>query len=512
MTTADDSGRVSAYIEEHWARHLEEVRTFVRQPSISADGTGMAECARSIVGWIERLGGTGEVVETKGWPVVWGKVDAGAPHTLLLYGMYDVQPVVGETWLVDDPFGGEILVPPFAPDLGECLVNRGVTNQKGPLVNTFLALEALKNTLGTLPLNLVFMIEGEEEMGSKHLPDFVAENRDRLQADAAFFGFFSQDRDGKVLMYLGVKGILFMEFTARGGDWGGPTTRAVHGSNAVWYGNPAWRLAHALSSMFTPDQKHVLIDGFYDEVEPADAHDESLLAALAPTLDPAARLRADEVQRFKYDLDGVPLLRKYLYQPTLNIDGIVGGHWQEGTKTIIPHEAKAKVDIRMVRNMTPQQTFERVRAHLDRHGYGDVQVEILDTYKWAKTRVDDPPVQALIETYRHMGHEPEIWPHLAGSAPFYLFTDVLNIPVAMGGLGHGARQHSPNEYATVDGMKAFEQSLAHYFLTLADTLAARNTPPELAPADSDSDSDGGKGDKRKRRKDAKDAKKGKKKD
>jgi len=470
VTETATAEQVGAYIDAHWEQHLNEIRAFVRQPSISADGTGMANCAQMIVRWIERLGGTGEVVPTSGWPVVWGKVDVGAPHTLLLYGMYDVQPILGETWLVDDPFGGEIIVPPFAPELGECLVNRGVTNQKGPLVNTLLALEALKNTLGTLPMNLVFMIEGEEELGSRHLPEFVAANRERLQADAAFFGFFSQDRDGKVLMYLGVKGILFMEFTARGGDWGGPTTRAVHGSNAVWYGNPAWRLTHALASMITPDQKHILIDGFYDEVEPANTHDEELLAALAPTLDPAARLQSDDVRRFKYDLDGVPLLRKYLYQPTLNIDGIVGGHWQEGTKTIIPHEARAKVDVRMVPNMTPEETFARIRAHLDRHGFHDIDVHIHDTYKWAKTRVTDPPVQALIETYRQFGYEPEIWPHLAGSAPFYLFTDELHIPVAMGGLGHGARQHSPNEYATVDGMRAFEKHFAQYVLNLADTL------------------------------------------
>jgi acetylornithine deacetylase/succinyl-diaminopimelate desuccinylase-like protein len=469
------NGKVHAYIDEHWDEHLDAVRDFVRQPSISADGTGMAECARMLVRWIERLGGTGEVVPTEGWPVVYGRIDAGARHTILLYGMYDVQPVLGETWVVGDPFGGEIMVPPFAPELGPCLINRGVMNQKGPLVNTLLALEALKKVNGTLPLNVIFMVEGEEEMGSKHLPDFVAANRDRLKADAAFFAFLSQDMNGKVLSYLGVKGILFMEFTARGGEWGGPTVRAVHGSNAVWYGNPAWRLAHALSSMITTDQKHILIDGFYDEVEPADAHDEALLAALAPTLDPDEQLQSDDVRRFKYDLDGVPLLRKYLYQPTLNIDGIVGGHWQEGTKTIIPHEAKAKMDVRMVRNMDPARTFERIRAHLDTHGFADIEVEILDSYKWSKTRLDDAPVGAMVDTYRQFGHEPEIWPHLAGSAPFYLFTDKdwLNIPVAMGGLGHGGRVHSPNEYATVQGLKESQQWIAAYFLNLADALAEK---------------------------------------
>ncbi len=465
-----DASRVTEYINTHWEEHLDAVRAFVRQPSISADGTGMADCTWMLVRWIERLGGTGEIYPTQGWPVVYGRIDVGAPRTILLYGMYDVQPVLGEQWIVDDPFGGEIVTPPFAPELGPCIVNRGVMNQKGPLVNTLLALEALQKTYGTLPMNVIFMVEGEEEMGSKHLPDFVRANRERLQADCAFFAFLSQDLHGKVLSYLGVKGILFMEFTARGGDWGGPTVRAVHGSNAVWYGNPAWRLTHALASMITEDQKHILVDGFYDEVEPADAHDEALLAGLAPTLEPDERLKGDEVRRFKYDLTGVELLRKYLYQPTLNIDGIVGGHWQEGTKTIIPHEAKAKVDVRMVRNMTPERTFERIRAHLDRHGFSDIEVEILDAYKWAKTRIDDLPVKAMMETYAQFGSTPEVWPHLAGSAPFYLFTDAdwLNIPVVMGGLGHGGRVHSPNEYATVQGMKDAQQWIAAYLLNLAE--------------------------------------------
>ncbi len=465
--------RARAHIDATWDASLEAVRAFVRQPSISADGTGMAECAALVAAWIERLGGSAEIVPTRGWPVVYGRIDADAPHTVLLYGMYDVQPVLGESWLTADPFGGEITTLPWAPELGPCIVNRGVMNQKGPLVNTFLALEALLATNGRLPLNVVFMVEGEEEMGSRHLPEFVAENRERLGADCAFFAFLGQDASGHVVTHLGVKGLLFMELTARGGEWGGPTTRAVHGSNAVWYGSPVWRLVHALASLVTEDQKHVLVDGFYDELEPADAHDEALLAALAPTFDAANNLRMDEVRRFKYDLDGVDLLRKYLYQPTCNIDGIVGGHWQEGTKTIVPHQASAKIDVRMPPRMDLERTFRRIRAHLDRRGFDDVALELLQGYPWARCRVDDPPVRTLLDTYRQMGLEPEVRPHLAGSAPFYLFTDVLGIPFAMGGLGHGGRVHSPNEYATVAGMRDCQRYIATYLVNLADALAAR---------------------------------------
>jgi acetylornithine deacetylase/succinyl-diaminopimelate desuccinylase-like protein len=177
------------------------------------------------------------------------------------------------------------------------------------------------------------------------------------------------------------------------------------------------------------------------------------------------------VRRFKYDLDGADLLRRYLYQPTLNIDGIVSGHIAEGTKTIIPHEARAKVDVRMVPRMVPARVIGLIRDHLDRHGYEDIELAVEDTYKWSKSRIDDPPVRALMRTYREMGHEPEIWPHLAGSAPFYLFTDVLKIPVVLGGLGHGGRVHSPNEYATVDGLRDHERSIARFIYRLAEELA-----------------------------------------
>lgn len=455
------------HIDEHFEAHLARVQDFVRQPSISADGTGMAETAERVAGMIREAGGEAEIVPTPGYPVVYGEIDAGAPRTLLVYGMYDVQPVVGERWSVSDPFGGEIV---DLPEFGPCLVSRGVFNTKGPLAGFFNVLEAFRAAGLPYPVNLKFMVEGEEELGSRNLPGFVERHRDRLQADFAYFPFYSQDRTGKVVMYLGVKGILFMEFIARGGDWGGPTTRGVHGSNAVWFHSPAWALVHALASMLTPDQKHVLIDGFYDEVAPPSAEDEELLARLAETFRPETQLEANDVRRFKYDLQGVDLLRKYLYQPSLNINGIISGHTEAGTKTLLPHEARAKVDIRMVPDQRPERMLQRVRDHLARHGFADrIEVVAEEGYPPAKVGLsDNPAAQALLQTYRDLGFEPEIWPHLAGSAPFYLFTEVLGVPTALGGLGHGGRAHSPDEYATVGGMRLFEKSVALFLARLAE--------------------------------------------
>ncbi len=456
------------HIDQHFEDHLDRTRALLRQPSISADGTGMQETADMLVRWIQELGGTARKVETPMHPAVVGHLDAGQPYTMLFYGMYDVQPVLGETWMVD-PFGGEIV---DLPGLGPSIVNRGAMNQKGPLASLFNVLHSMKDATGTLPVNVKFLIEGEEELGSRNLPEVVERCREELTADACFFPFLAQTQSGKVITYLGVKGILFMEFVLRGGDWGGATDRAVHGSNAVWFHSATWRLLHALTSMITPDQKHILVDGFYDDIIPPSQEDETLLLKLVETFDPADDLAKNDVKRFKYDLTGVDLVRKYLYQPTLNIDGIISGHTAEGTKTIIPHEARAKVDVRMVPNMTPERVIQLLRAHLDRHGYSDVEIHVEDAYKWSKTSVSSAPARAIMDTYRGLGHEPEIWPHLAGSAPFYLFTDVLDIPVVLGGLGHGGRVHSPNEYATVAGLKDHEKSIAVFMYRLAEELKA----------------------------------------
>jgi acetylornithine deacetylase/succinyl-diaminopimelate desuccinylase-like protein len=182
--------RVLDHIDEHWPGHLAATRAFVRQPSISADGTGMVEMAAKVRDQIIALGGIAEIIPTAMHPVVWGRIDAGKPRTLLYYGMYDVQPVVGEErdWIID-PFGGEIRE---LPGLGECLVNRGITNQKGSMIGFFNVLEAIRAAGDELPVNIVFLIEGEEELGARNLPEFVREHKERLKADAAFFSMYNQ--------------------------------------------------------------------------------------------------------------------------------------------------------------------------------------------------------------------------------------------------------------------------------------------------------------------------------
>jgi acetylornithine deacetylase/succinyl-diaminopimelate desuccinylase-like protein len=457
--------RLFAHLESHFDHHLDRVRAYVREPSISGEpqSRGMQATAELVRDSIRELGGTAELVPTPGWPVVYGAVEEGRPKTLLLYGMYDVQPVEGEDWMVP-PFNGDVV---DLPEFGPSMVARGVYNTKGPLAGLFNVLESIKTVSGRLPVNVKFVVEGEEELGSRNLPHFINAYRDRLGADATYFPFYCQDRHGRPKVWLGVKGIQYFEVAVRGGAWGGPRTRGVHGSNAVWVGNPGWRLLHALSTMMD-DQEQIKIEGFYDDVAPPSAEDEDLLTKLAPTFDRATELWMWDADRFKYDGSNLELLRRYLYDPTLNIDGIWGGYTGPGMKTLLPHEVRVKMDVRMVPNMEPERVRERIRAHLRRLGRDDFEVHFYEGYPPAKTSVREPVVQALIETFRAMGHEPEVWPHLAGSAPFYLFRRELNQPFATGGLGHGGRPHSPNEYATVAGMRLFEQSVARFLYAFAE--------------------------------------------
>lgn len=467
---------IHAHIDARFDAHLEATRAFVRQPSISADGTGMREMAELCAQKIRALGGQAEIVATSGYPVIWGRIAGQGSRTLLVYSMYDVQPVTGERWSVADPFGAEIR---DLPGFGPCVVSRGIFNSKGPLVNLFNALESIIEVEGILPVSIIFMIEGEEELGSRHLPEFVAAHRDRLDADAAFFPMYSQDPTGRAMNYLGVKGLVFLELIARGGPQGGPRTRAIHSSNAVWIHSPAWWLIHALSSMLSPDQQRVTIDGFYDDVAQPEGDEARLLEALRDGFDATVALRLHDAARYKYDLDGLALIREYLYQPSLNVDGFITGDVGPGTKTVLPHEARAKIDIRLVPRMDPERVIAQVHEHLRRAGYEMIEIKAHQHFPWAQVRLDAPPVQALLRTYAVLNIPVETRPRIAASAPLYVFTTMLNMPISIGGPGHGGRAHSPDEYATIEGMRQFEKGVATFLAELTAALGSHRTSHEL---------------------------------
>ncbi|MGE5580177.1 MAG: M20/M25/M40 family metallo-hydrolase [Bacillota bacterium] len=462
-----DRKRIFDVLTTEFDRDLNWVRDFLKQPSISYTGEGITETAGMVKAWIEELGGTAELVKVPGGfhPVVYGKIDVGAPHTLMIYGMYDVMPADEPGW-VSPPFAAEIR---DWDGLGPCVINRGAVNSKGPLAGFFASLRAIKQVEGQLPLNFQFVIEGEEEYGSRSLPKFFEMRLDELKkCEAVLFPFFGCDKQGMSGIRLGTKGLLYFELTCRGGDWGGPVERGVHGSNNVWVASPVWRLVNALSTMVDKDQR-ITVDGLMDDVRKPTAEDIELCEALAKSPDAGRELEANNARKFKWDLRGTDLYLQAQTQPQLNIDGIFGGYTGPGTKTLLPHEVTVKMDVRMVPNMDPDKVVAAIRNHLDKRGYSDIQMKVINKYPWSKVSVKEPIVQALLGACKELGNEPAVYPLNIGSAPFYLFDRVLGIPYVFGGLGHGSRQHSSNEYFVVKGLLEFEKSMV---LTIANYLEA----------------------------------------
>ncbi|MEM2988093.1 MAG: M20/M25/M40 family metallo-hydrolase [Candidatus Bathyarchaeia archaeon] len=473
--------KVFKYIEDHFEEHLGRLQELVRQPSISAENLGIRECANLVKDYLKRLGCKDvRLVETSGNPVVYGYYDAGADKTVIIYMMYDTQPVDEPGWTVPPLEGRIVEMPPF----GKCLVARGAINTKGELAAFLNACESITAVGEEIPLNLIFVAEGEEELGSRHLPEFIKAYLSILKkADAVFFPTADQDEKGKVQMALGVKGIVYFELELDGKSWGyGPTEFDIHGRNKAWVDSPALRMIQALSTFTSKDGNKVLVEGFYDNVAPPSPEDMELIEKLEKTFDEETVKKEMKVERFINDVHGREALLKYLYSPTLNIDGIWSGYTGPGTKTVLPHKITVKIDVRLVPNMTVEEVIPKIRRHLDKHGFNEIKiVQLEEGYGWAKTSVREPAAQAVIKTYREFGYEPEIWPHMAGSAPFCMFNrEPLNLPFVEGGIGHGGRAHAPNEYIVVGeggptgGLITLEKS----YVAIIDTFSKMLLKPK----------------------------------
>lgn len=439
------------HIEQNIDRHISRLQELVRQPSISAENLGIKECAELVRSYFDEIGcQETKIVPTSGHPVAYGNYDAGADKTIIVYLMYDTQPVDEPGWTVP-PLEGRII---DLPDLGKCLVARGIWNTKGELAAFINACTSIKETGQIPPVNLVFVAEGEEELGSRHLPEFINKYASELsKADAVFFPWASQNQKGKLILYLGVKGIVYFELELSGAEWGyGPTEFDIHGSNKAWVDSPALRMVQALSTMTSRDGNTVTIDGFYENVAPPSEEDLALLGKLQYSFEEEPAKESMKVRRLIGDTHGIEVLKKYLYSPTLNIDGIWSGYTGPGTKTVLPWKITVKMDVRLVPNMNVEEILPKIRQHLDRHGFREIKLRNLEEgYGWAKTSAKSAASKALIASFREFDYEPEVWPHLAGSAPFCMFNrEPLNLPFVAGGLGHGGRAHAPNEYLVIE--------------------------------------------------------------
>jgi acetylornithine deacetylase/succinyl-diaminopimelate desuccinylase-like protein len=431
--------------------HLPRTQAFLRQPGISSEGVGLVESAGWLKEYLQELGAQVEFHGAAQAPIVLARFDLGRPKTLLVYSMYDVQPVAGQEWL-SPPFAAEIH---HLPGIGRSVIARGACNSKGPLASFLNALQAMQQA-DRIPVNLVLTIEGEEEIGSPGLPAFYAEHKSLLKADAGFEPFWAEYGTDvtRPTISLGSKGLVVLELACRGGDWGGPAEHPVHSSVGAWLGSPAWRLIQAIGTLASADESATIFD---QDAAPPAPEDERLLAELAASFDEARTLALMGARRFKHPLHGADLLRKYLFSPSLHARLV-----EQGAEDVLPAEARAHLTVRLPPGIEARQTAAGLRRHFAAHGFGDIAVSILADYPASRTDLHSEVFQAMLAAYRHHGYEPQVLPLMASASPYYLFSQVLGIPYVWGGLGRAGGSHVPNEFATLEGLKLFEKSIATF--------------------------------------------------
>jgi acetylornithine deacetylase/succinyl-diaminopimelate desuccinylase-like protein len=444
---------VLAYIDRHLDQTIARLQAFCRQPSIAAQGVGMAEMAEMVHGTLLEAGAQVEVVATARYPVVVGRFGGFGTKTLMFYNHYDVQPPEPlDLWES----------PPFAAEIRDGhLYARGAADNKGNLVARLAAVEAWQAVRGELPLNVLFVVEGEEEIGSPNLGRFAEENADKLRADGCIWESGYKDTKGRLEILLGVKGILAVDLRVR------TANRDLHSANAAIVESPAWRLIWALGSLKGPDE-WIRIPGFYDDVRPPDERDRAMLAAW--DFDEAGQLAEIGMERFVLGLSGEAAKEKLLFQPTCNVCGFHTGYGGPGVKTVLPAEASAKLDFRLVPEQDPYDLLEKLRAHLDAQGFADIEILAEGPEFPARTDPGDPLVGAVVEAARQAyGAEPVVKPLMAATGPMYELCQRWGLPAAGAGIGWaGSRGHSPNENIRLDDLR---QGIKHIALIMSEFSA-----------------------------------------
>ncbi|MFO8037035.1 MAG: M20/M25/M40 family metallo-hydrolase [Anaerolineales bacterium] len=428
---------IDSYLETHIDQSLTELKRFAAQPSVAAQGWGMEEAAHLVALMLEGRKFDVEIKETEGFPVVLGERKGRSDKTLLIYNHYDVQPPEPlELW--DSP--------PFEPEERDGKVyGRGISDDKGHFVSRLFAIDALLEEGGELPCNIKFIVEGEEEIGSVHLPDFIKKHKDLLAADACIWEFGGVDYRDVPLLYLGLRGICYVELSVT------TASQDVHsGTGGSIFPNAAWRLTWALASL-KDENENIQLPGFYDPIIPPTRRDRELMAALPPIID-------EYKERYGVDhflrgiSDETELRMNAVFEPTCTICGLTSGYQGQGSKTVLPAQASAKVDFRLVPEQTPPQVLEQLRTHLDEKGFEDVEIEFLGGGPPARTDPDHPFVDLVVEASKGIYHSPmELVPMVGGSGPNYAFVHTLDLPVVTAGLSYpGTNAHAPNENVRID--------------------------------------------------------------
>jgi acetylornithine deacetylase/succinyl-diaminopimelate desuccinylase-like protein len=443
-----DLAAIDRHIEENLEASLAELSALCAQPSISAQGIGIEECATLVGHMLETRGFSVQIEKTAGNPIVYAEAPGASEKTMLFYNHYDVQPPE-PLHLWDSP--------PFTPIIRDGkLFARGVSDDKGHIQCRFAALDAIKAVTGGYPCRVKFVIEGEEETSSASLPPYVQRNAEKLKADGCLWEFGMVDDQGRPVVVLGLRGICYVEMSVK------VMEIDAHSGYGSVLPNAAWRLIWALNTL--KDAGHnILIEGFYENVRPIDARTAALVAAM-PEDAPDVAKGHGLIAPFIKGVTGGPAFRQQqVLEPSLTICGLTAGYQGPKSKTVIPAQASAKADFRLVPDQTPQEILQKLRKHMAAKGFADVQVEFLGGESPARTDPDHPLVKIAVETARKVyGKEPVVAPSSGASGPNHVFIEALHVPIVTAGLAYpGSQIHAPNENIMIEHFVKAAQHTAH---------------------------------------------------
>jgi len=462
---SDELKEIFAHIDEHIDDHVINLQRWVQQPSISNTGEGIQESAYMVKGFFDQLGCQRSQVYDVGitdWgqqgnPVVYANCDEGAQTTMVVYWMYDTMPITQPDLWKAPPFEARLVEqPPFS----KVLIGRGANNSKGRQMAFFNTMMSIKAVRGTLPLNVIFVAEGDEERMSIGYRKFVRDHPELFEGADVMWGGGNSE------------GSVFVELITTGENWGrGPTYSNIHGGRKRQVDAPAWRHIRMLATLVDETGNRVMIDGFYDNIEPLTQAEEAALRAAAEGMDLDVAAKNLGVARFISD-DPYEVLKMASAGQSMNLDGIWGGNMFEGgSGAILPNRIVSKHNFRYVPNQDGMDIVAKLRAHLDKHGYEDVEINVVGDVPWARMDENNPLAAAAREMRDIFGvdaEEPvEHETILGGYWPAYLFAgDVYDIPIASGYVGRGGNSHAANEYFVIEGagdtygMAGMEKSIA----------------------------------------------------
>ena len=466
-----DRARIAAAVETGKAASVARIQDWIKHPGIAAEKWQMDTACDYTMGLLRDAGfQMVKKMPTDGEPGIFATLDAGAKRTMGIYFMYDVKQVNPEEWS-SPPFEARIV---DKPGFGKVIVGRGAINQKGPEAAFLAAVHAFKDAGVKLPVNLVLVAEGEEEIASPNFHQIVQAPevlKALKKAEGVIIPSAWQNQNGGVQINLGAKGPIEFQLIASGEKWGRGPKGDIHSSQHAHVDSPVWHLVQALNTLVGPDGHTPAIDGWFDNVRPLTAREKELIAASAKTSSEDEAKLALGVKAWINDEPWQTSLERLASQPTINIQGLVAGYTGPGGKTILPGRAEAKLECRLVPNQTAKEAEAKLRAHLKKRGFGDIEVNVSGGYDPTETAENSRIIRAQQAVYDRAGVPQTLYPRLAGSWPGAVFTQPpVNLPAGQFGLGHGSGAHAPNEYFVVDSSNPKVAGLTGSTLGFVDYL------------------------------------------